>query len=1122
MLMRILYVDDDEVLLDVAKEFLEFSGSMQVDIALSVSDARQAMVEKEYDAIISDYQMPIENGIDFLKKLRAENDHIPFILFTGRGREEVVIEALNSGANFYIQKGGDPRAQFAELQHKVTEAVKQKKAEEELITKSAQLKAAIDMARLAYFHLDLNTNMYTVDDHLWKMLGTDSKRENGYQMHLFTYLRDIVHPDDAPAMVAQMSQVLDQGSGLDSTILRFRAIRRDGEVRDVVTYLHVQRAPDGKAVAVNGAIQDVTEARNAERKLEESERKYRLLAENITDVIWMLDIATQKFLYISPSITKLRGLTVEEAMVETLADSVTPADYQTIMAMMQDSLIKAMKGEWLPGSHVSGQFKQKHKDGHWVDVEVSTTFVKNDKGEVAAVLGVSRDVSARVMADEALKKKTEDIERFFDLSLDLLCIAGQDGRFLQLNKAWEDDLGYPLGELIGLDFLSLVHPDDVASSLEAMKRLNDQKEVINFVNRYRRKDGTYRWIEWRSRPYGDVIYAAARDITERKQILDHISESEERSRLILASAAEGIYGIDMEGKCTFSNNSCLRMLGYASDKELLGKNMHFVMHHSHENGLPYPVEDCPIFNAFRKGERTHLTNEFLWRSDGTQFPAELWSYPQKKDGKVIGAVVTFIDVTERRDAENELQESERRYRTVTENSKEGILVVQNGVIRYANPKVEQVAQVRAPELVGRNFIDFVLPEDRERVINTYRQRLRGETVPERYDLRAQGLDGTVTWLSASAISIDWDGQPATLNFLMDITERKDSETMLKRSEELLNLAIEGSQVGLWDWQVQTGELVINERWANMVGYTLEELAPVSFRTWQDLVHPDDMKMAERLLQEHFQGKSEHFEFIGRSRHKDGHWVWIMGRGKVSFWSAEGKPLRMIGTHIDITDQKRMEESLQQAGKKLAILNSITRHDVLNQVLAISGNAAILERKGLTPEQEKLVLRMNRSAETIQRQMEFTRAYQEIGLHAPTWQSLREKVKLAKAALPLGDLEVVEESTDYSIRADPMFEKVIYNMIDNCLRHSGGARHLTVSADGGAGFLSIVFEDDGQGISAEDKQHLFERGYGKNTGFGLFLSREILSITDITIEENSQGGKGARFQIKVPAGDWRLS
>jgi PAS domain S-box-containing protein len=357
---------------------------------------------------------------------------------------------------------------------------------------------------------------------------------------------------------------------------------------------------------------------------------------------------------------------------------------------------------------------------------------------------------------------------------------------------------------------------------------------------------------------------------------------------------------------------------------------------------------------------------------------------------------------------------------------------------------------------------------------------------------------------------------------MDITGRKDSETRLKRSEELLNLAIEGSQVGLWDWQVQSGGLVINERWANIVGYSVEELSPVSISTWLRLAHPEDLKRSDELLQRHFSGVTDHYEFEGRMRHKEGHWIWILDRGKVSSWDADGRPLRMSGTHTDITDQKRLEESLQQAGKKLAILNSITRHDVLNQVLAISGNAAMLERKGLNPEQEKLVQRMKRSAETIQRQMEFTRAYQEIGVHIPTWQSLRENVRLAKAALNLGDLQVVEPTADYSIRADPMFEKVIYNMFDNCLRHSGGARHLTVSAENLGGTLSVVIEDDGQGISEEDKQHLFERGYGKNTGFGLFLSREILGITDITIAENSQVGKGARFELRVPAGDWRLN
>ncbi len=134
--------------------------------------------------------------------------------------------------------------------------------------------------------------------------------------------------------------------------------------------------------------------------------------------------------------------------------------------------------------------------------------------------------------------------------------------------------------------------------------------------------------------------------------------------------------------------------------------------------------------------------------------------------------------------------------------------------------------------------------------------------------------------------------------------------------------------------------------------------------------------------------------------------------------------------------------------------------------------------------------------------------------------MHESVRKAKRSLKLGELKLQEKDPGYSILADPMFEKAVHNIIENTLRHSGGAKCMEITASEHQGMLKLVFEDDGQGIYPEDKAHLFERGYGKNTGFGLFLTYEILDITGITITENSEVGKGARFEITVPAGGWR--
>ena len=142
----------------------------------------------------------------------------------------------------------------------------------------------------------------------------------------------------------------------------------------------------------------------------------------------------------------------------------------------------------------------------------------------------------------------------------------------------------------------------------------------------------------------------------RKDVEQSLKTSEEKIRLLLDSAAEAIYGIDMNGECTFCNNSCLRLLGYGKPEELLGKNMHSLIHLKHHDGLPYPIKDCRIFRAFYDGKGTHADDEVFWRSDGSSFPVEYWSYPQYLEGKMVGAVITFLDITERKLAEKKLLE----------------------------------------------------------------------------------------------------------------------------------------------------------------------------------------------------------------------------------------------------------------------------------------------------------------------------------------------------------------------------------------------------------------------------------------------------------------------------------
>ena len=236
---------------------------------------------------------------------------------------------------------------------------------------------------------------------------------------------------------------------------------------------------------------------------------------------------------------------------------------------------------------------------------------------------------------------------------------------------------------------------------------------------------------------------------------------------------------------------------------------------------------------------------------------------------------------------------------------------------------------------------------------------------------------------------------------------------------------------------------------------------------------------------------------------------------------EGKIVGMRGILIDMTERRNAERALKEAMKKLSLLNSITRHDILNQLSALLSYITLTEEMVTEELPRNYLTQCEHIATSIQEHVEFARDYQDIGVQSPVWQDLRGVIRRVGESQGSTRITIHDKTTEVEIFADPLFEKVIFNLIDNAARHGEHATEITfTTAETPAGFL-IVSEDNGLGIPAADKVRLFQRGFGKNTGLGLFLSREILGITGIRITENGVPGKGARFEILVAKESYRF-
>ena len=254
----------------------------------------------------------------------------------------------------------------------------------------------------------------------------------------------------------------------------------------------------------------------------------------------------------------------EELYGESAAEIMATPDWWSQRIHPEDLAAASEKtATWLaadcPGTKTH-RYRIIRRDGTLVWVEDRAKALRDPDGRIQEIVGSHVDISDSVAAEEALQQKSEELERYFTNSLDLLCIAATDGRFIRLNPQWEEVLGYPVDELVGRNFMDFVHPDDQEATLAAVAQLEDHRQVNNFVNRYRRRDGSYRWIEWRSTPVDSTIYAVARDISDRKNIEEALRQSEQRFQQ-LAETVEVAFWIRTTDEMLYINPAYEKIFG---------------------------------------------------------------------------------------------------------------------------------------------------------------------------------------------------------------------------------------------------------------------------------------------------------------------------------------------------------------------------------------------------------------------------------------------------------------------------------------------------------------------------------------------------------------------------------
>ncbi|MEI8081482.1 MAG: PAS domain S-box protein [Actinomycetes bacterium] len=541
----------------------------------------------------------------------------------------------------------------------------------------------------------------------------------------------------------------------------------------------------------------------------------------------------------------------------------------------------------------------------------------------------------------------------WDLCPDLLAVANQDGFLTAFNSSWSTLLGYSDEELASQPYLERVHPVDVAETVSRLKDLPQPgHKVIDLENRYQHKDGTYRQLVWNSltADSGDEVLWFVRDVTEQRA-RESAAEAEleylRRRDLMLTDVIENnialIYAKDLEGRYLLYNRAFAKQAqldargrseGLDADEVLIGRDDAWldpdhVSHYDHRGLLaqrgPFRVED--VIDVPELGQITF---------DSVLFPL------RDSAGTVYGTCGMSLDTTDHtraleslKIAARALRESELHYRLLAENATDVVWRLDTAfAITWVSPSVEAVLGWRPQQLIGLNTRELGHPEDSDIVDPVGEQLTAGAAVPD-IEIRIRAADGHFHWVSMQgrATTDETGSFNGVVVGMRDIHERVLVRQDLNRHEQLLDraqdalaieqqrlkLAMQAARLGAWDWNMITGEVVVDERCAEILGLRIEDLSPLTIDAWDGFCLPEDLVHADDLVEKHAQGLLRFYDTELRVAHSDGSWIWVHDRGKIVERDADGRPTRMIGTVEDITEQIAARQSLADSERMYRLL-----------------------------------------------------------------------------------------------------------------------------------------------------------------------------------------------------------
>jgi PAS domain S-box-containing protein len=974
-LIHVLYVDDETGLLKVAKPILEMQGAFQVETASSVEDALKRMEKKTFDVIISDYIMPGKDGLEFLRELRENGNSIPFILFTGKGREIVAIKALNLGADQYVNKIGNPEAVYSELAHGIRTVVKGKKAEKALHESEEKYRNMLEQVPDLVLTVDEKGIVTSCNSVLEK--NTDfSKNEVVGKHFLATPLLHEVDPETAQRV---FNSILE---GKHPERIEIKWFLKDGTRRISEIRIGLTKK-DGKIVGFTAVARDITEHKKAEEKLRESEEKFRNLAERSPNMIFINKKG--RVVYANKRCEEIMGYKKEEFY---------SPDFNFFNLIAPDSLemLKSSYGTHLNGKEVpTFEYTLITKKGRRIDAMLASKLITYE-GE-PAILGIITDITERKKVEAELRREKKLMEWVTANNAAALAIISEDFRILWANRCLTETLG------------------------------------------------------------------------------------------------------DIEGKVCYSTL----------------------------NNLTDVCPGCGVKEILETGKDKVVHEQVVTGFSGKKVWLEITAIPiRDKNGNLIAVSEMAIDMTERKRAEEALMQSEKRFRELSELLPEVVFEIDaSGLLTFVNQAAfERFGYSEEEFAKGLDALQMLVPKDRKRGKENMSKILRGETVGVPSEYTALKKDGTTFPCIITSTPIIHENKPAGIRgLIVNMAYRKKTEEKLRESEKKYRELLNGMNDTAWVVDFDCNIIDVNNAAVEILGYSREELLSMKI---YDIDFSLDPEVIKRLAKEMPADERQVFETVHTA--KDGKKIPV--EISSSLVTYRGKRV-ILSIARDITARKNAEKKLEgmmndlvKINEKLGVVGKLTRHDARNKLAVIANNVYLAKMKAAS---NPGVLEYLGDIESAIYQMEkifdFARNYEMLGVDELSQIDVEKSVEEATVLFPeLANIQLVNECKNLTVIADSLLRQLFYNLIDNTLKHGETVTQIRVYYEEEENALKLVYEDNGVGIPEKEKETIFKEGYGKGTGYGLYMIRKICENYGWTINETGVPGKGAQFTMTIPKTD----